>query len=132
MHDEDNKYGLRVTNKRGDKWIAYGDGMLLTDKSSTHYKMTIEAVQISVDEVYEAFEYFESTKGWTGKAAELIPFIDESERNNFPMFRVLDDEVVRRQDLENLSDPTSTRDWTGLFTLIKLWLKYKPRASAIG
>ena len=29
MHDEDNKFGLRVTNKRGDKWIAYGDGMLL-------------------------------------------------------------------------------------------------------
>ncbi|KAL9978936.1 hypothetical protein ACROYT_G016520 [Oculina patagonica] len=28
MHDEDGKYGLRVTNARGDKWVAYGDGML--------------------------------------------------------------------------------------------------------
>ena len=28
MHDEDNKFGLRVTNNRGNKWIAYGDGML--------------------------------------------------------------------------------------------------------
>ena len=32
MHDEDNKFGLRVTNVRGDKWIAYGDGMLLKKK----------------------------------------------------------------------------------------------------
>ena len=28
MHDENGKFGLRVTNIRGDKWIAYGDGML--------------------------------------------------------------------------------------------------------
>ena len=39
MHDEDNKYGLRVTNMRGDKWIAYGDGRLLHEESRDNLKM---------------------------------------------------------------------------------------------
>ena len=55
MHDEDNKYGLRVTNVRGDKWIAYGDGMLLKEKSKGNLKIAAEAVQKSVDQVYEAY-----------------------------------------------------------------------------
>ena len=25
MHDEDNRNGLTVTNKRGDVWVAFGD-----------------------------------------------------------------------------------------------------------
>ena len=29
MHDEDSKFGIRVRNVRGDKWVAYGDGRLL-------------------------------------------------------------------------------------------------------
>lgn len=33
MHDEDNKFGLHVTNLRGDKWISYGDGMLMKECS---------------------------------------------------------------------------------------------------
>ena len=37
MHDENGKFGLRVTNIRGDKWIAYGDGML--HKSEAHFSV---------------------------------------------------------------------------------------------
>ena len=36
MHDEDNKFGIRVTNVRGDKWIAYGDGMLMKECSKVY------------------------------------------------------------------------------------------------
>ena len=55
MHDEDNKYGLRVTNLRADKWIAYGDGMLLKEKSKDNLQVAAEAVQKSVDQVYEDY-----------------------------------------------------------------------------
>ena len=39
MHDEDNKHGIRVKNRKGDKWIAYGDGMLLNDESEINFKI---------------------------------------------------------------------------------------------
>ena len=55
MHDEDGKFGLRVTNVRGDKWTSYGDGILLHEKSKDNLKLVIEAVQLSVDQVYEAY-----------------------------------------------------------------------------
>ena len=56
MHGGDNKYnGLCVTNKRGDKWIAYGDGMLLKEESRDNLKIAPEAVQKSVDQVYQAY-----------------------------------------------------------------------------
>ena len=50
MHDADNKYGLRVTNLRGDKWIVYGDGMrqcgmLLKEESRDNLKIVVEAMQ---------------------------------------------------------------------------------------
>ena len=74
MHDEDNKYGLRVTNLRGDKWIAYGDGMLLEGKSRDNLRIVVKAVQISVDQVYEAYSY--PTKALDpSMVTELIPFI---------------------------------------------------------
>ena len=54
MHDEDGKFGLRVTNIRGDKWIAYGDEML--HKSEDNFKHVVEAIQKSVNQVYEAYQ----------------------------------------------------------------------------
>ena len=86
MHDEDNKYGLRVTNLRGDKWIAYGDGMLLEGKSRDNLRIVVKAVQISVDQVYEA--YRNPTKAlYSSVVTELIPFIDIEETNNAPLFQ---------------------------------------------
>ena len=43
MHDEDNRFGLRVTNARGDKWIAYGDGMLMKNRSKVIYLKSVYA-----------------------------------------------------------------------------------------
>ena len=89
MHDEDNKYGLRVTNLRGDKWIAYGDGMLLEGKSRDNLRIVVKAVQISVDQVYEA--YRNPTKALDSSVVtELIPFIDIEETKNAPLFQVMD------------------------------------------
>jgi len=69
MHDEDNKYGMRVTNNRGDKWIAYGDGMLLNEESESNYKFAVAAVQKSFDHVYNAFLYPE--KGTSSSSDRL-------------------------------------------------------------
>lgn len=52
MHDEDNKHGIRVKNRKGNKWIAYGDGMLLNDESEINFKIAVDAVQKSVDHIY--------------------------------------------------------------------------------
>ena len=79
MHDEDNKYGLRVTNKMGDKWIAYGDGMLLNDESEGNHRIAVAAVQTSVDEVYEAFLYPGKAK-CSSRVTDYIPFVDSKEK----------------------------------------------------
>ena len=31
MHDEDSKFGIRVTNVRGDTLVGYGDGRLMEE-----------------------------------------------------------------------------------------------------
>ena len=129
MHDEDNKYGLRVTNYRGEKWIAYGDGMLLNEESEDNYRIAVDAVQTSVDHVYEAFLFPKKATN-SKRVTDYIPFVDESKRNNSPLFKAKDGIVLCRADLENLSDSTATTNWSGVGTAITL-RSYKPRNSVI-
>ena len=129
MHDEDNKYGLRVTNKRGDKWIAYGDGMLLKEESRDNLKIVAEAVQKSVDQVYEA--YRNPAKALDpAVVTDLIPFVDQEERNNSPLFQVKDGKLHRRSDISDLQDKETITDWWGPTTASMLQF-YKPKNSAI-
>lgn len=129
MHDEDNKYGLRVTNRRGDKWIAYGDGMLLNEESEGNYRIAIDAVQASVNHVYDAFLYPEKVVD-SSEVTDYIPFVDAKEKNNYPMFQVKDGKLLRRADLGDLSDPTTKSKWSGLKTALKV-RSYTPDKSAI-
>ena len=128
MHDEDNKHGIRVTNRKGNKWTAYGDGMLLNDESEINFKIAVNAVQKSVDHIYEAFQYPNQSTG-SSVVTDYIPFVDAAEINNYPMFQVKDGKLLRREDLENLRDPNTTSDWTGLGT-VKKFRSYKPHDSA--
>ena len=41
---------------RYDKWIAYGDGILLKEESRDTLKIVIEAVQTSVDQVLRGLQ----------------------------------------------------------------------------
>ena len=129
MHDEDNKYGLRVTNLRGDKWIAYGDGMLLKEKSKDNLKVAAEAVQKSVDQVYEAYTNPSGSLD-PSKVTDLIPFVDQEERNNSPMFQMIDGKLLRRSNLNDLQGTTTTASWWGPTTVAMLQV-YKPGNSAI-
>lgn len=128
MHDEDNKQGIRVANRMGNKWIAYGDGMML-DESEMNFKIAVLAVQKSVDHIYEAFQCPTQLTS-SSVVTDYIPFVDADEENNYPMFQVKDGKLLRRDDLENLSDPKTTSDWNGMVTVVKL-RSYKPHDSAI-
>lgn len=129
MHDEDNKYGIRVANKRGEKWIAYGDGMLLNEESEDNIRIALYAVQASVNQVYDAFLYPEKDID-SSVVTDYIPFVDPDEKNNYPMFQVKDGKLLRRADLSNLSDPTTKRNWSGWKTVLEA-RSYEPRGSAI-
>eukprot|EP00112_Aurelia_sp_Birch-Aquarium-sp1_P021674 Seg5893.2 transcript_id=Seg5893.2/GoldUCD/mRNA.D3Y31 product="hypothetical protein" protein_id=Seg5893.2/GoldUCD/D3Y31 len=129
MHDEDNKFGLRVTNKRGDKWIAYGDGMLLNNESEGNLRLAVSAVQASVDQLFEAFLSPEKMIS-SNSVTDFIPFVDPNEKNNYPMFQVKEGKLLRRADLNNLSDPETVGNWWGWTTVAEL-SSYKPGKSAI-
>ena len=125
MHDEDGKFGLRVTNERGDKWTAYGDGTLLHDKSKDNLKLVTEAVQLSVDQVYEAYRNPTKTLELT-VVTDLIPFVDQEEKNIHPLFQVKNGKLCRRYSVNDLHDHRTMTSWWGATTLFKL---YMPRKS---
>ena len=129
MHDEDNKHGLRVQNKRGDKWIAYGDGMLLKEESERNFMIAIEAVQKSSEQVYEAYKNPSQTVD-PAVVTDLIPFVDQEERNNSPLFQVKNGKLHRRSDINNLQDTETVTNWWGATTAAELYT-YHPKNSAI-
>ncbi len=118
MHDEDGVSGLRVTNARGDKWTAYGDGMLLDEKSQDNLKIVTEAVQRSVDQVYEA--YCHPTKALdTAVVTNLIPFVDKEEKNNYPLLQIKDGQLHRRSKVNDLHDGKTVTNWWGATTVLQ-------------
>ena len=129
MHDEDNKFGLRVTNKRGDKWIAYGDGMLLKEKSKDNLRIAVEAVQKSVNQVYEAYRNPRKPLDPT-VVIDLVPFVDHEEPNNTPLFQVKEGKLHRRSNVDDLQSKKTTTNWWGPTSAALLWA-YHPKNSAI-
>jgi hypothetical protein len=127
MHDEDNKYGLRVKNVRGEKWLAYGDGMFLNEENEDARRIAVAAVQKSVDQVFESFLHPEETPN-ADLVTNYIPVLDAEEKNNYPMFQVIDGKVRRRSDLNNLGDSETVDDWIALTTIYKL-RSYQPQHS---
>ena len=117
MHDEDCKYGLHVTNRRGDKWVAYGDGMLLDERSKDNLRLATEAVQKSVDQVFEAYEYPSNVID-TAEVTDLIPIVDQADRNHFPLFQAKCGSLYRRSDFRNLQDEKTTTKWWGVTTVL--------------
>ena len=119
MHDEDGKFGLRVINVRGDKWISYGDGILLHEKSKDNLKLVIEAVQLSVDQVYEAYRNPTKTLETT-VVTDLIAFVDQEEKITHPLFKV-DDKLVlcRRFSVNDPHDHRTVTSWWGATTLFQ-------------
>ena len=119
MHDEDGTYGLHVTNRKGDKWVALGDGMLLDERSKDNLRLATDAVQKSVDQVFEAYEYPSKVLD-TAEVTDLVPIVDPAGRNHFPLFQVKDGTLHRRSDVRNVQDGKTTTKWWGVTTVLSV------------
>lgn len=121
MHDEDNKYGLRVSSEMSrrenpDHWIAYGDNMLHHPKNGKNLQFVRRAVQEAVDDVFKATE-----SGWeqTKNESDVFKFIPEvdPDRSNSPMFQVKNGNVVRRKKINDLQCEEYISDWISVRAL---------------
>lgn len=123
MHDEDSKYGLTVHNSRGDTWTSFGDKRLLDDGDASNLTRVEEAVQISADEVWQAYENGRAPTKMG--ALELVPDLarvrDPKSRENFsPLFVYMDGAVQCRNSLADRSDYSWTTWWMPATTLAEL------------
>ena len=73
MHEEDNTYGLFVTNARGERWHCYGDAHLLTVPGLDNQTRANAAVVLSVSEVWKAFDKGIETGKDSYEALQYIP-----------------------------------------------------------
>ncbi len=124
MHNEDNKYGLHVSNQRGDKWVAYGDSHYFDKRNQTNISIMQEALQISANDIYSAYQ--------TGVANDseallaLLPKVDEigkdAHRDIAPLFYwdEASGKVFRRKDLANVYNYEWTTHWASWTTLLEL------------
>ena len=82
-------------------------------------KLVIEAVQLSVDQVYDAYRNPTKTLETT-VVTDLIPFVGQEERNTNPLFRqVTDDKLCRRSSANDPHDHRTVTSWWGATTLFQ-------------
>jgi len=96
MHDEDNRNGLWVRNNRGNIWKTFGDGMYFDNANAPARLLEREALQISKNEIYDAFNGSPDSFG----AAELIPNLnfasDFDYLNICPLYQSISGKIYRR------------------------------------
>ncbi|MDQ4501252.1 hypothetical protein [Sinomonas sp. ASV322] len=123
MHDEDSSHGLKVTNKMGTSWTAYGDKRLLDFVSAQNRDVVVAAVQQSADEVWSAYQ---KTGESAGRALDFVPRFDllvadpTSRDNSSPLFTMQNDVVARRNNVADRADYSWTTDWWGWSTFALL------------
>lgn len=124
MHNEENRYGLHVHNRRGDQWVAYGDKSYFSEQSLEHRKKIAEAMQVSADEIFFAYQHGYAL---TEDGAEnIIPIPDEignASNSDIASLFYWDEsiqKVMRRVDLKNIHDAHWTDSWWGWSTLYEL------------
>ena len=125
MHDEDCKYGLRVKNMRGDKWIAYGDGYLQRPGSKQNFEFVKEALQKSIQQLNDAFMY-PTRIIKPVEVTNILPLVDPDSPNNAPLFQIKNGQLLQRASISNLQDRKTVTNWWGssasaaLSTLFKI------------
>lgn len=123
MHDEDNRFGLKVRNGQNEQWRTYGDKRYFDFLDSDARLHVNHAVQTSADEVFAAYLSgtvpAESAFGALQLTPDLAAVLNLS--NNFsPLFRVEGGKVLRRKDVNNLNDTATIDDWWGWSTYLLL------------
>ncbi len=117
MHDEDSRNGLKVWNKAGESWTAFGDKRLFDDISKANQAMVFKASQASADDVWNAYEGKPSAYTALNFTPDLKRVADVTTKENFsPLFKVVDGVAARRNDVANRQDYSWTKDWWGWST----------------
>jgi hypothetical protein len=78
QHEKDGNDGLNVSNSKGDRWRAYGDGCFFLPKNKENKNQAIKATQASIDEIYEVYcdpdaETYSKLDAYESKVLDLIP-----------------------------------------------------------
>ena len=136
MHDEDSHWGLAVRNRRGNRWKGYGDKRYGDTVASMTRNLVHDAVQLSADEVFGAYDRGhvpddpdEYAALWV--TADLRAAQDRNDRaHQAPMFVWDGKTVLRRKNLNDLGDFSWTDDWWGWSTLAWLRQNYAPAPPA--
>ena len=110
MHDEDGKYGLRVKNMRGDKWVTYGDGYLHKPGSKQNFEFVKKALQKSVQQLNDAFKY-PTRIIKPVEVTGIFPFVDPDSANNAPLFDIKNGQLLQRASISNLQDHKTVKNW---------------------
>jgi hypothetical protein len=132
MHDEDSKFGLKVRNALGDEWHAYGDKRYFDSNDAANRAQVKHAVQVSADEIFEAYVSGILPSPATYKAPLYVPdlnAVNNPSTNFSPLFKAEGDKVLRRKDVNNLNDKQWTNDWWGWSTYLLLQ-NYTPNTPA--
>lgn len=91
QHNEDGDRGLEVeaesiNDKTIARWTAFGDGHLFEKKSMENQARALAAVQLGVQEIYQAFENKKAKPASESGVKKLIP--SPLTTNHPPMFKV--------------------------------------------
>ena len=123
MHNEDGKYGVIVTNQKGNVWMAYGDDFYIDPKNATHRSVIQALLQQSADEIFTAFEKGYDIDPDSAILKTFLPFPIPpgntvvipnrgSITQSAPLFVNNQGVVWERQALNNRFDNTWTKDWS--------------------
>ncbi|KAI1456392.1 hypothetical protein F4805DRAFT_230054 [Annulohypoxylon moriforme] len=110
MHDEDNAIGLSVRNPAGETWTAYGDKRGLDLENDENKKRCIKALQVSADEIYDAWKSKSKPSKSNYGAWAHAPTL-ESARGQQTLAPLVEDEK-RRTNIKNRRGWDFTSNWT--------------------
>jgi hypothetical protein len=138
MHDEESKYGVRVSSAEGGIWRAYGDKRYFDTVNIENKAMVDRAVQASATEIYDAFRLGEAPADPEKYAAlRFVPDLKQAQdyRNNplqnfAAMFIWNGDKVGRRDLINRLDQYTWDFFWTTGGTVFDLKTDYHPNNPA--
>jgi hypothetical protein len=123
MHDEDGD-GLNVHDLNGNHWRAYGDTHYFEDDTAVHRQHILSAMQISADEIFQAYQYGKIV--YQSPIYNMLPIPDEIDGicKNDPaaLFRydTATGKLLRRYDLRNMHACSWTSHWLGWTTAVEL------------
>lgn len=117
MHDEDNRHGLLVENKRKDEWTSYGDACYFEVVNLENLKNVTETAKEAILSIFNTY----LGKPVVYNFEEYIPCPRKGNPTN-PLFDVQDGKVMVRKDLK---DPKSKAGYEELKSPVAVLVKLR-------